>query len=93
MFGPVPAAPEREFDVPRQFPWQPLRPAVRVDQRPLIVPAFRLLMFGVIACYVELLVAQGHTLAGALTANVLVALTARASIPTRTLRLVTRSAL
>jgi hypothetical protein len=39
----------------------------------LVSPTFRLVSFGAIACYVELLVAEGHSLAGAVVAAIAVA--------------------
>lgn len=39
----------------------------------VVSPAFRLVTFGAIACYVELLVSEGHSLVGAVAAAVTVA--------------------
>jgi hypothetical protein len=45
----------------------------------LVTPTFRLVTLGAIACYVELLVADGHGLVGAVVAAVTVAIGARIS--------------
>jgi hypothetical protein len=39
----------------------------------LVSPTFRLVTFGAVACYVELLVIEGHSLVGAVVAAVAVA--------------------